>query len=485
MTNTLPVSRVVSVSVQMAPLAAQLRNFGAALIVGASPVIDHVERIRTYSASELDAIASDFGSTAPEYLAAVAFFGQSPQPSEVRIGRWVKEDAAGFLKGKILTQEQQDIGKFTQLTEGAFDITIDGSVVNVTGVNLASEVNLNGVAAKVTAALQSKGTCTWNGQQFIISSATTGESSSVTAPTSTTLSQALGIDTVATGVAGAKAETLEEAFLALMDSPSWYSAILAADAEEDDILSVAALIEAAAPSRVLAITVQDTQELVSGADTLGFKLSERSLQHTLVVYSTSSAYAAASVVGRMSTVDFQGSNTTITLKFKQLPGISPEYLTTSQANALQEKHINVFAAYENDTSILQEGVMSGGWYIDERQGLDWLQNQVETDLWNLLYTSTTKVSQDERGATTIISTINGSLDIGVRNGLIAPGVWNGDSFGALARGDTLSTGYYVYMVPLDEQSQADREARKAPPVQIAVKLAGAIHSIDVAITVNR
>lgn len=485
MTNTLPVSRVVSVSVQMAPLAAQLRNFGAALIVGASPVIDHVERIRTYSASELDAIASDFGSTAPEYLAAVAFFGQSPQPSEVRIGRWVKEDAAGFLKGKILTQEQQDIGKFTPLTEGAFDITIDGSVVNVTGVNLASEVNLNGVAAKVTAALQSKGACTWNGQQFIISSATTGESSSVTAPTSTTLSQALGIDTVATGVAGAKAETLEEAFLALMDSPSWYSAILAADAEEDDILSVAALIEAAAPSRVLAITVQDTQELVSGADTLGFKLSERSLQHTLVVYSTSSAYAAASVVGRMSTVDFQGSNTTITLKFKQLPGISPEYLTTSQANALQEKHINVFAAYENDTSILQEGVMSGGWYIDERQGLDWLQNQVETDLWNLLYTSTTKVSQDERGATTIISTINGSLDIGVRNGLIAPGVWNGDSFGALARGDTLSTGYYVYMVPLDEQSQADREARKAPPVQIAVKLAGAIHSIDVAITVNR
>lgn len=485
MTNTLPVSRVVSVSVQMAPLAAQLRNFGAALIVGASPVIDHVERIRTYSASELDAIASDFGSTAPEYLAAVAFFGQSPQPSEVRIGRWVKEDAAGFLKGKILTQEQQDIGKFTPLTEGTFDITIDGSVVNVTGVNLASEVNLNGVAAKVTAALQSKGTCTWNGQQFIISSATTGESSSVTAPTSTTLSQALGIDTVATGVAGAKAETLEEAFLALMDSPSWYSAILAADAEEDDILSVAALIEAAAPSRVLAITVQDTQELVSGADTLGFKLSERSLQHTLVVYSTSSAYAAASVVGRMSTVDFQGSNTTITLKFKQLPGISPEYLTTSQANSLQEKHINVFAAYENDTSILQEGVMSGGWYIDERQGLDWLQNQVETDLWNLLYTSTTKVSQDERGATTIISTINGSLDIGVRNGLIAPGVWNGDSFGALARGDTLSTGYYVYMVPLDEQSQADREARKAPPVQIAVKLAGAIHSIDVAITVNR
>lgn len=74
MPNLLPVSRVVQVAVQMAPLASQLRNFGAALIVGSSDVIDHVERIRTYSASELDTIATDFGVDAPEYQAAVAFF---------------------------------------------------------------------------------------------------------------------------------------------------------------------------------------------------------------------------------------------------------------------------------------------------------------------------------------------------------------------------------------------------------------------------
>ena len=38
---------------------------------------------------------------------------------------------------------------------------------------------------------------------------------------------------------------------------------------------------------------------------------------------------------------------------------------------------------------------------------------------------------------------------------------------------------------MDEQAQSDREARKAPPIQIAVKLRGAIHFVDVAITVNR
>jgi hypothetical protein len=35
------------------------------------------------------------------------------------------------------------------------------------------------------------------------------------------------------------------------------------------------------------------------------------------------------------------------------------------------------------------------------------------------------------------------------------------------------------------QSQADREARKAPTLQVALKLAGAVHFVDVIINVNR
>ena len=129
--------------------------------------------------------------------------------------------------------------------------------------------------------------------------------------------------------------------------------------------------------------------------------------------------------------------------------------------------------------------MSNGYFIDEVHGLDWLQNQVETDLWNLLYTSTTKIGQDEAGMNALIATVNQSLEQAVTNGLVAPGVWNADGFGALERGDTLSTGYYVYIQPLAEQSQAEREARKAPPIQVAVKLRGAVHFVNVTITVNR
>ena len=60
---TLPVNRIVDVTIQMSPLAAATRNFGAMLIVGASDVIDTQERIRAYSS--VTDIANDFGTSAP------------------------------------------------------------------------------------------------------------------------------------------------------------------------------------------------------------------------------------------------------------------------------------------------------------------------------------------------------------------------------------------------------------------------------------
>ena len=76
----LSVSDVVNVQVNMTPLAVPLRNFGALCIAGSSTVIDVNERIRQYST--LDGVAVDFGSTAPEFLAADLFFSQSPQPGD-------------------------------------------------------------------------------------------------------------------------------------------------------------------------------------------------------------------------------------------------------------------------------------------------------------------------------------------------------------------------------------------------------------------
>lgn len=77
------------------------------------------------------------------------------------------------------------------------------------------------------------------------------------------------------------------------------------------------------------------------------------------------------------------------------------------------------------------------------------------------------------------------MDQAVVNGLVAPGVWNGGDIGELMAGDTLTKGYYVYAPAVASQAQADREARRAPVIQVACKLAGAVHYADVEINVVR
>lgn len=481
--TTLPVSRVVNVAVEMSPTAAALRNFGSCLILGDSDIIDTDERIRLYSS--ISDIATDFGISSREYLAAQAFFSQSPQPTQVYIGRWAKSATAGRLRGRTLSSAEQDISLFTAITTGTLSLTIDGASKSMASIDLSAETNLNGVASQISSALGVSGSCAWTGERFVITSATTGTSSTVATTDTGTLSSLMGFAGSATSVAGVAAESLASAITALLDYNTWYMVCVAPDASDDSIVEAAGLIEAASPSRMIGFTTQNSTEIDSTASsTLGSRLKGLGYNRTILVYSSDSPVAAASVFGRMATINFEGSNTTLTLKFKQLPGVTVENLRSSQAEALKSHNVNAFCAYQNDTSILQEGITSGGWFIDETHGLDWLQNRVETDLWNLLYTSK-KVGQDESGATAIVSCVNKSLEQGVTNGLIAPGVWNGDAFGALESGDTLSTGYYVYIQPFDEQSQSDREARKAPPIQIAVKLKGAVHFINVTITVNR
>ncbi|GKO04350.1 hypothetical protein MS5797_50990 [Klebsiella pneumoniae] len=297
------------------------------------------------------------------------------------------------------------------------------------------------------------------------------------------------VKTLETGEAG-EVETLLEAVNALMDYNVWYGLHLAvpeADYPDDaTIITVSAAIEASTVSRIFGITT-DAATILDAATTtdLASKLKAAKYSRTFIQYSTSSRYAALSAFARAFTVDFTGSNTTITLKFKQEPGITYETLGTSQANTLEAKNCNVYVYYENDTAILEQGVMSNGDFFDERHGLDWLQNAVQTADFNTLYTSTTKIPQTDAGTTTRIANIELVLDKAVQNGLFAPGKWTGGPMGQLNTGDMLTKGYYTWAENVDDQLQVDREARKGVPIQVAGKLAGAVHYGSVAITVVR
>ncbi|QKS60894.1 DUF3383 domain-containing protein [Cupriavidus gilardii] len=491
MPNGLPVSRLIDVTINMSPLAAQGANLNSALILGASAVIDTGERMRSYGT--IDAVASDFGTSAPEYKAALLYFQQTPQPSQLYIGRWAKTATSGSIRGGALSAAQKDIAAWKAVTNGSFKITIDATVKTLSALNFSGVTNLNGVATIITTALAGA-TCAWNGTQFVITSPTTGTTSKVSyatpTGTGTDISAMLGLTSgvASVPVDGIAPETPDAAVALFLDLFSnKFLGLMFADTSLTNAqhVAVASLVEAdqrhlygATTQEPLALYPTNTTDLLSTFKALGLKYS-------FAQYSSSSPYAAASLFGRLLTTDFNANNTTITLMYKQEPGIVPESLTSSQADALQAKNGNVFVEYSNDTAIIQYGVTPSGIFIDSVYNSIWFQNRIQTDVFNLLYQSQTKIPQTDAGNALIAAVIEAACDAAVNNGYLAPGVWNSGGFGALRQGDMLPKGYYVYAPPIALQSQADREARKSVSFQVAAKEAGAIHTVDILVNVNR
>jgi len=491
MSNGLPVSRLIDVTINMSPRAAQGANLNTALLLGASPVIDTNERMRSYGS--IAEVSSDFGTTAPEYLAALLYFQQTPQPSELKIGRWAKTATSGLLRGAALSTAQKDINTWKAVTAGSFKVTVDATVKTLSALDFSGVTNLNGVATIIQTALAGA-TCVWNGTQFVITSPTSGATSKISYATptgsGTDISTMLGMTAALASapVDGIVAEAPDACVALFLDRfANKFLGIEFADTSltNDQHVAVADLIEAD-QRHLYGATTQEPQALDSTATTdLLSRFKAKAYKYSPAQFSSTSPYAVSSLLGRLLTTDFNANNSTITLMWKQEPGIVPETLSSTQANVLQDKRGNVFVEYDNDTAIVQYGVTPSGIFIDSVYNSIWFQNAIQTAVYNLLYQIPTKIPQTDAGNALIAAAIAAVCEQAVDNGYLAPGVWNSAGFGALKQGDTLAKGYYIYVPPIALQSQADREARKSVSFQIAAKEAGAIHTVDILVNVNR
>lgn len=492
--QSLPVSRLINVAVSLTPAAAQAQNLSTLLILGASAVIDVVERYRDYNT--LAAVAADFGTLAQEYLAAALWFQQAPQPTTLKIGRWASSATSGTLRGASLSVAMQAISNFSAVSSGGFTYTKNGAApTNVTAINLTGAANLNAIASLITTSLAGA-VMIWNAAfaRFELTSSSTGAASSIsflTAPGSgTDLSSLLGMTVASSGsyrADGIVSETAVQAasFFDGNYGQAWY-ALMMCGAVNADHLAVAAFIEGTNSKHLYGVTTQEAGSLVAATTSdIGYQLSQLGYSKTMVQYSSSNAYAVASAIARCLTVDYTGNNTVITLMYKQEPGIAAEALNATQIAALEAKKVNVFVAYNNSTAIMQNGVCSSGVFIDIVTGTDWLAVTLQNSIYNILYTSVTKVPQTDAGMQLLTTTAESVCAQAVVNGLLAPGVWNAGGFGALKYGDFMPKGFYVYAARVSTQNPADRVARKSVPIQIAAKLAGAVHSVNISVVVNQ
>jgi hypothetical protein len=492
MSNKLAVSRLIDVSVVLTPQSAQAQSLNTLLILGSSDIIDVTERIRNYIS--IDEVAADFGTALPEYFAALLWFEQNPQPNTLSIGRWAQNPTAGLLVGATLSGANLNPATWAAINNGSFGININGAgAVPVNGIDFTGVGNLNAVATAITNKLAGA-ICTYDAvyNRFKIESVAVGAGSSIsflTPGAATDISVMLGMGIGGGGYQadGIDAETAVAA-VTLFDQnygQAWY-AITVLGALDADHLACAAYIEAANNKHIYGISTQETG-CISPVDqaNIAYLLTQLRYKRSFVQYSSTNLYAVCSALARLINVDYNGNNTVIDLMYKQEPGIVAENLTESQADAAAANNANVFAAYQNNTAIIQLGNMTSGDPADIITDTDWLAVTIQNAIYNLLYTSPTKIPQTDAGIHLIVTTIESVCSQGVTNGMLAAGVWNSAGFGILVQGAFLPKGFYVYAPAVATQLQVDREARKSPPIQVAAKLAGAVRTVDVTINVNR
>lgn len=490
----LPTSRLVSVQVVMTTPGVTAETVNSCMVLGTSPVIDAVERMRGYA--DIDEVAQDFESASDEYQSAALWFAQAPRPLSLFIGRWVDAAAAGANVGGVVPPANRVIDAWNAIADGSFSVAIDGGAASeITGLDFSGALNLNGVAAVIQTALPAGVTMVWNAAQehFVMTSATTGATSSVSylsaAATGTDISGLLQMGATGGGylVAGQAAESALSALTMIDDmySGQFYGVVCPA-ASASDHEDLALYCEAADPPHYYGATTGDPATLNPLLDTdLASLLMDLGFNRSAVQFSFSSKYAIMSYLARILTTQWSGQNTTITLMYKQQPGVKPEQLTSGQADTLKAKNCNVYVGYSNGANIIEYGTSASGQFTDTIIGADAYALDLQAALFNVMYTTPTKVPQTDPGAGLLVTAAARISARYVANRWLAPGTWNAPGFGTLSEGDLLNLGYYIYMPSMLTQDEADRAARRAPLMQIAAKTAGAIHTASILVYVNQ
>lgn len=513
--STLPISDLVTVNVNIAGPGLSPQSFGTPLLLGASARLPPSDRIRYYAS--LPAVANDFQTSDPEYIGAQIWFAKTDvAPPPLAIGRRWTTAVAGALFGAVFSTAQQAslLASLAGATNIGFDVTIDGTVRKVATVNLSAQTTMAGIATQLQTALAALAvgtTCTWSGARFVITSPTTGLSSSVsTATVATGSGTPVDYSTIlkltaasgAYGSTGAAAETTAAISLAAIQglSSQWYAAHLTSDASDADRTSAAGWCVS---NNSIFLHTEQAAAAYGGSDTSTITYLrwvaevnnapvQQNVGATFAIFSTKSAYAALGAWANQAVVQWGNRNSTITLNLKPIAGLAGEDLSLTQKQNLLAHNCNAYVNYGSPASfvaVITPGICSSGRYADEIVGLAWFQNTLQTDLFNFELTQP-KIPQTNEGVASLEAVIVGSCEKGVNNGLFAPGAWTGPQLTAtsgdvVSAGDILQAGYKVLVDTVESQSAASKVARANPPIQVAAKGANAIQNIAITATFAR
>lgn len=432
----IPISDIIQVNIAVSPNAVAVEGFGPLLFLSKefSPTAAEVVPVRQYTS--MAAVSADFPS-GEIYNAALAWYSQKPTPKYFLVGAITHEDVVPATPGTITASTAATLGDIQAAVSGTISININGVDMHTGAINFSSVSDFAGAATAMTAAFASANipaTVSQTTGVFKITTNLTGDTA-VIGDVYGTAASAFKLDSNSSPVfvQGKDEQSIGSDLSAILNS-TYNFFFVAIDrkyrgsATGDNQMTVAKWAEA--NEKVFGWADSDPQILVVGAESSFKRAKEQNLQRTLLVYDASDngdEYPEISILGRASTVNFNVANSALVLAFKQGPAIKTADLSPNQLAALERVNGNAFINVGGNT-MFYNGKMADGTWFDTVQGVSWLTSKIRANVFNLFYTSTTKIPWTDTGVALVNQQVTLALELAVTNGLIAPGYDNEGTF---------------------------------------------------------
>ena len=446
------------------------------------------------SFSSATAVGAYFGYDSNEYKAALKYFmgydNAFKRPDTLKFARRVDVAVAGELIGGSAAK----LSDLKAITAGSFSIDIDGTTVNVTGLDLSAATTQSDVATALQAKITGT-TVTYNSNlnAFIVVSATTGENSSVSAATGTS-ADALGLSSATGAVAQAGMAAMSEdanmTAIARADG-NWVSFTTLYTADADEIEALAKWTnDQKVEYAYFPYTDADGDTVPSNPNNLPNTLKTADYEGTVLMFGTIDHAVAAMAI--WASVDWNRYNGLPTMAFRSQNGLAASVTDETVAENLLSMNVNYYGRYASrveDFTFFYNGKLTGGdfGFIDAYIGNIWLRNALQNAILNGLQ-QVARTPYTDAGYNQIRAWCLDPINRGLNNGVIQAGLNLSEAQKAQLYneiGQDVSEQLYTdgYFLLVEDPGAQARVERETPICGLWYTYGGAVQKVELPATV--
>lgn len=437
-------------------------------------------------------VSNWFGASSPEAAIANVYFlgfdNSNIKPGTIFFAQYPAAPVAAYVRGGSV--RGMTLAQLKALS-GVLSVTVDGTLKTSTAINLSAATSFTNAATIIAAGFTGGPNVTYDNlrQAFVLTSTTTGASSSITAA-SGTLSAGLLL-TTATGAVtsqGAIASVPATFMNAVTQvTQNWATFMTVWEPLLADKLLFAIWSNAQNQRYEYVCWDSDITATQSGNTTaFGPQCIAANYDGVVAVYP--SADKAAFICGAAASIDFNQLNGRITFAYKGQSGLLADVTDVTIARNLIANGYNFYGAYATANqafTLLQPGAVPGKWkWIDAYINQIYLNSQFQLAMVELM-ANTKSLPYNELGYGLVSAALQDPIDQAKDFGSIRAGVPLSSQQAALvnmAAGVPIdqsltNVGYYLQVLPATAQV---RGLRQSPPCTFWYMDGGSIQKLNLA-----